>query len=56
MKLLFFRFMAWLDDAVNHPLEDLLPYWYQEHIGWHFCQFSQVGLDRLLYPDDHPKR
>jgi len=51
MKLLFLKFMCWIDDNINHKIENLFlitdakfSRWLWWNISYKFCQWSQINL------------
>ena len=51
MKLLFLKFMCWIDNNVNHKIENLflmadtiVTRWLWENISYRFYQWSQINL------------
>ena len=49
MQLLFWKFVCWVDEHINHPLADFIngddrDIKFVSSLSWKFCQWSQIGL------------
>ena len=63
MKLLFLKFMCWIDDNINHKIENLFlitdtkfSRWLWENISYKFCQWSQINLYKYIEQEDKNER
>ena len=63
MKLLFLKFMCWIDDNINHKIENLflmadtiVTRWLWENISYRFCQWSQISLYEYIEQENRNER
>ena len=64
MKLLFLKFMCWIDDNINHKfIENLffitdtkISRWLWWNISYKFCQRSQINLYKYMEQENKNER